>query len=367
MQKQLYIFSDTIIRRKDNTLLCEQILEENRDCEEENTSPEKGYENGEIDRGEFFLDERAIIPIGDKKYIPVENIESIYSFGSIHFNTRFLYFLSMNRIPLHVFNYNGNYAGSFSTADRNINGLILLQQVENYKCNSKRLYIAKQIITGAAGNTLANLKYHQNRGADLTDEIEYINELLGDFGNIQSVGELMGYEGIIKKTYYECWKKIFKQPVSFTHRVKHPPDNLINSLISYGNAIIYSICLDQIYQTRLYPEIGFIHEPNEGKLALAYDLSEIFKPLITDRVIFKVINKMMISENDFVKRNGTGWIKKPAKKIFVQEFDAKLLQKINIRENGISMSYRRVIKEECYKLLKHIKGEEEYQPYTSRW
>jgi len=366
MQKQLYIFSDSIIRRKDNTILCETISGEAKD-EEESTYLETGGVNGELDRGEYFLDERVIVPTGDKKYIPVENIESIYSFGSLRFNTRFLYFLSRNRIPLHIFNYNGRYAGSFNPAERNINGSLLLQQAESYKQPLKRLYIAKQIIGGAVGNTLANLKYHQNRGADLTDEIEYINELFNEFEKIDSVGELMGYEGVIKKTYYESWKKIFRYPVSFNHRVKHPPNNLINSLISYGNAILYSICLDQIYQTRLYPEIGFIHEPGDGKHALVYDLSEVFKPLITDRVIFKVINKMMITEDDFISRNGTGWIKKSAKRIFVQEFEAKLLQKINLIEEQRNMSYRRLIKEECYKLLKHIIGEEEYKPYISKW
>jgi CRISPR-associated protein Cas1 len=366
MQKQLYIFSDSIIKRKDNTILCETLTDEKLNVENlENDLPED--EDSKLCREEYYLDQNVIMPTGDKKYIPVENIESIYSFGSIRFHTRFLYFLSQHRIPIHIFNYNGSHAGSFAPANRNINGSILLMQADHYNNYSKRLFIAKQIITGAASITLTNLNYYNNRGTDLSDEIEYINRILSEFDNIESIGTLMGYEGLIKKTYYETWEKIFKQPVNFTQRVKHPPNNLINSLISYGNAIIYSICLDQIYQTRLYPEIGFIHEPNEGKLSLAYDLSEIFKLLVTDRVIFKVINKLMITEDDYVSRNGSGWIKKDARKIFVREFEEKLLTVINIRESDRNMSYRRLIKEECYKLLKHIKGEEEYKPFISRW
>lgn len=366
MQKQLYIFSDTIIKRKDNTLLCETLADEKiNDNDLENDSNED--EDSKLCREEYYLDPNIIIPSGDKKYIPVENIESIYSFGSVRFNSRFLYFLSQHRIPLHIFSQKGSYAGSFAPADRNINGSILLMQAEHYKNYSKRLFIAKQIITGAVNNTLSNLNYYNNRGTDLSDEIEYISEILKEFVNIESIESLMGYEGLIKRTYYETWKKIFKQPVNFSQRVKHPPNNLINSLISYGNAIIYSICLDQIYQTRLYPEIGFIHEPNEAKLSLAYDLSEIFKLLITDRVIFKVINKLMITEDDYVTRNGSGWIKKEARKVFVREFEGKLLTVINNRESDRNMSYRRLIKEECYKLLKHIKGEEEYKPFISRW
>lgn len=361
MKQNLYLFSDTLLKRNQNTLLCEKLIREHRE-EEENDD----YEDSEIQQEEFLCDETAIIPTGDKKYIPVENIESIFTFGSTRFNTRFLYFLSQNHIPVHIFSFNGAYSGSFLPSERNFSGTTLLLQAAHYGNKQLRLFIAKQFTIAAAKNALANLKYHNNRKGGLNSDIDYIEGIISYIDSAVDTNELLGYEGIIKKTYYSAWRNIFSYPVEFTHRVKNPPNNLINALISYGNAIVYSTCLNQIYQTRLYPEIGYIHECGEGKLPLSYDLAEIFKPILTDRTIFKVINKNMISEKDCWKKNGRCLLKQDAKRIFVQELENKMLTKITIDDNR-SFSYKRLIKEECYKLIKHLNGEEKYEALITRW
>ncbi len=360
MKQNLYLFSDTILRRKDSTILCEKLTREYTEEELEE------QEDKEIQQEEFFLDPDCIIPSGDKKYIPVESIESIFAFGSIRFNSRFLYFLSQNQIPLHSFNYNGNFAGSFLPSNSNISGSILIQQSAHYTNAKRRLFLAKKFITAASRNSILNLKYHANRGSHVQDEISYIEDMIEYVEDANDVQELLGIEGTIKKTYYSAWKHIFNYPVDFTHRVKNPPNNLINALISYGNMIVYSICLNQIYQTRLYPEIGFIHEVGEGKLPLCYDLAEIFKPIFTDRTIFKLINKNMISEKEAIRKNGRCILKENSKKTFVSELESKLSTTITTPE-GKKMSYKRLVKEECYKLIKHINGEEEYTPFISKW
>ncbi len=361
MKYNLYLFSDTILKRKDSSMLCEKIIKEAGEDEETDDAVDRDFQ-----QEEFFLDPGCIIPSGDKKYIPIESIDSIFSFGSVRFNSRFLYFLSQNRIPVHVFNFFGGYAGSFLPADRNTCGTILIEQAMHYTNYKKRMFVAKLFTAASAANCLANLKYHINRGAHVRDEHQYIEDMTEYISTAEDVQELFGIEGRIKKTYYSAWRHIFNYPVDFTHRVKNPPNNLVNTLISYGNAIVYSVCLNQIYQTRLYPEIGFIHETGDGKLPLCYDLADIFKPLFTDRVIFKVINKNMISEKDCWHKNGRCMLKENAKKIFTAELESKFQTTITIDENR-KMSYKRLIKEECYKLIKHLNGEQEYKPYITKW
>jgi CRISPR-associated protein Cas1 len=358
MKHNLYLFSDTLVQRKDSSILCQKITRENED--------EEDTDERNIQQEEFYLDPDSVIPTGDKKYIPVESVEAIFAFGSIRFNSRFLYFLSQNRIPLHSFNFYGGYAGTFFPAERNVSGKMLIQQSSNYINYKRRMKIAKLFIEASARNCLSNLKYHQNRRARIAGEISYIEDMIEYISGANDVPELMGLEGSIRKAYYSAWKDIFSYPVDFTHRVKNPPNNLINALVSYGNMIIYSICLNQIYQTRLYPEIGFVYETGEGKLPLCYDLADIFKPIFTDRTIFKVINKNMISEKECSYRNGRCLLKESAKKTFVTELETKLQTTITLGENR-KMSYRRVVKEECYKLIKHLNEEDEYKPYISKW
>lgn len=55
-----------------------------------------------------------------------------------------------------------------------------------------------------------------------------------------SINELMGYEGNIRKIYYEAWNIIIDQNIDFKKRVKNPPDNMINTLISFVNTLVYT-------------------------------------------------------------------------------------------------------------------------------
>jgi CRISPR-associated protein Cas1 len=358
MKRRLYIFSDTMMKRKDNTILLETVV--NGDEEQ---LPDEYFQN----REEFLLGENVIIPSGEKKYLPVEGIDSIFSAGIIKFNSKFLYFLAAHKIPLHVLNYNGKYAGSFIPAGGTSSAVTLLKQAAAFNDPEDRLHLAQQFVYGAAVNQIINLRYYNNRGVILSGYIEQIEQLADLIKETSSIEELMGFEGTIKRVYYSAWQNIFIYPTGFTRRVKRPPDNMINSLISYGNMIVYGVCLNEIYQTRIYPEISFLHEPSEGRLSLHLDLAELFKPVLTDRIIFKVINKHIIEEKDFISRNGYCYIKKNARRLFAQEFEKKLTTKILLHEKDKSVSYRGLIRQECYKLVKHINKEENYESFKAKW
>lgn len=362
MKQRLYVFSNTFLRRKQNTLFFETV------CSEQKVDEDEEFDEIHINEDEYYLSPNSEpMTNGNGKYMPVENIDSIFSIGTVHFNSQFLYFLSRNKIPMHIFNYRGAYAGSFVPAERMISGNVLIKQVDFYNNAQKRLFIAKQFVDGTAHNTLCNLKYHQNKKACLQDYIDYISEIASMINTARSIDELMGYEGMIKKAYYDAWKEIFVYPVDFNRRVKNPPNNLINALISYGNMIVYGVCINEIYQTRLYPEISYLHEPGDCRLSLSFDIAEMFKPLLTDRIIFKVINKNMISEKDAFIKNGTCRLSKNAKQIFSQEFEIKLNTKISLLNSDKRISYKGIIRQECYKLHKHINNEETYKAYKSKW
>lgn len=121
--------------------------------------------------------------------------------------------------------------------------------------------------------------------------MRYIEGLKKKIPNAQEIDQLMGIEGNIRKKYYEAWSVIINQEIEFEKRVTHPPDNMINSLISFVNSLIYSKTLTEIYHTQLNPTISYLHEPGSRRYSLCLDLSEIFKPLIGDRLIFSLLNK----------------------------------------------------------------------------
>jgi CRISPR-associated protein Cas1 len=151
------------------------------------------------------------------------------------------------------------------------------------------------------------------------------------------------------------------------NRQKMPPNNEVNALVSFGNMMCYTACLDTIYHTQLNPTISFLHEPGARRYSLALDLAEIFKPLLVDRTIFAILNKKILQKSDFDTSLNRCVLKDSGRKAFVKAFDEKLKETIKHRTLNKHVSYKSLIKLECYKLQNHILGMEEYKPFKAWW
>ena len=317
------------------------------------------YKSGRLQRKDNTL--QIEYKDGNKKVIPVERVNDIYVMTEFDFNTNLLNFLSQYGISVHFFNYYGFYTGTYYPKEQLVSGKLLVKQVENYTNKSKRIKIAQKFIDVASYNILKNLKYYQNRGKDLEEYIKQIESLRKYINTSKDVKELMGIEGNIRKVYYDSWNTIINQDIEFEKRVKNPPDNAINSLISYVNTIVYTRVLAEIYKTQLNPTISYLHEPSERRFSLCLDIAEIFKPILADRLIFSMLNKKQITEKDFEEGLNFLYIKEKARKEITKEMDAKLQTVIKHKTLGKEVSYEYLIRLEIYKLIKYLLEDEEYE------
>lgn len=330
MKKTLYVFSNGELMRKDNTLCFET---------------EQG-----------------------KRYMPVEDTGEIMIFGEVDLNKKLLEFLSQKEIVLHFFNHYGYYMGSFYPREHLNSGYAILRQAEHYLDKKKRLCIAMEIVRGAAKNIRQVLKYYNSRGKDLEDTIKAIENLMPAIEGVRDTAELMALEGNIREHYYKSFDRITGNPdFAFQERSRRPPKNYMNTLISFGNSLMYTICLSEIYKTHLDPRIGYLHSTNFRRFTLNLDVAEIFKPIIIDRLIFSLIGRKIIGKNDFDKVTEGIMLKDKARKCFVEELDSKLKTTINHRAIGRPVSYRRLIRLELYKIIKHLMEEKEYQAFVANW
>ncbi len=302
MKKTYYLFNPGILQRKDNTLKFTPIEESDDGKEHE----------------------------GQPRYLPVENISDLYVFGSLTAKSSLYNFLGQNNIAVHFFDYYENYTGSFLPRDNLLSGRMLVAQVNAYTQPVIRQAIAHRFIDGASFNMLKNLRYYNNRGKDLEPFITVIEQLREKIYQTSAIDQLMGIEGNIRQNYYDAFNLIIND-FEMGIRTKQPPGNEVNALISFGNMICYSECLRSIHQTQLNPTISFLHEPGERRFSLALDISEIFKPLLVDRVIFKVLNKKEIQEKDFDKKLNKVVLKDGAKKTFIAAMEERLAETIQHR------------------------------------
>lgn len=323
------------------------------------------YNNGDLKRKDNTL--RFTSYDGEKRDIPIERISDIYVMSEMSFNTTFLSYISQYGIPIHFFNYYNFYTGSFYPKESNLAGQLLVNQVQHYTEYDKRLIIAKKFIQAAADNIYRNLRYYNGRDKNVSDYMKNIDSLRTGLVGVKSIQELMGIEGNIRKKYYAAWSVIINQEIEFDKRVMHPPDNMINSLISFVNSLVYTRTLSEIYHTQLNPTISYLHEPGIRRYSLCLDISEVFKPLIGDRLIFSLLNRKQITEKSFTKELNYLHLKKDASKLIVSEFEKKMKQTIMHKELGRQVSYQYLIRLEAYKLIKHLIGEKEYEGFRIWW
>lgn len=330
MKKSFYLFSDGEFKRKENTL--------------------------------FFESEKG------KRFIPVEEVGEIYVFGEVDLNKRLLDLLSQKEITMHFFNYYGYYIGSFYPREHINSGYLLLKQAEHYLNPEQRLLIAKTFVSGASRNIQQVLRYYINRGKEVQPYYEHILELDARIGSVREINEAMALEGNIRDVYYRSFDVIIGDPdFVFEKRTRRPPLNYLNTLISFGNSLLYTITLSEIYKTHLDPRIGYLHSTNFRRFSLNLDLAEIFKPLIVDRLIFMLVNKRMITKSDFDSRFAGITLNENGRKTFVSELEKKLATTVNHRHLGRNVSYRSLIRLEAYKLEKHLLEEKLYEPFIAKW
>ena len=296
------------------------------------------YNDGEIKRKDNTLQFRTYE--GEKRDIPIERISDIYVMSEMSFNTAFLNYISQYGIPIHFFNYYNFYTGSYYPRESLLAGQLLVNQVEYYRDSVKRIKIAQKIIDAASFNIYRNLRYYNGRGKEVSKWMNEIDGLRKQIEKTNTINELMGIEGNIRQQYYAAWNVIVNQEIKFEKRVMHPPDNMINSLISYVNSLIYSKTLSEVYHTQLNPTISYLHEPGVRRYSLCLDISEVFKPLIGDRLIFSLLNRKQITEESFTQELNFLHLKKEASKLIVRELENSLKKTIKHKELGRQVSYQ---------------------------
>lgn len=197
----------------------------------------------------------------------------------------------------------------------------------------------------------------------MKEAIEYLSGLIQKMNEAKDVNQLMTIEAQARQHYYRCFNWILEdEDFVFEKRTRRPPEDPLNAMISFGNTLLYQKIANEINRTSLDIRIGIVHAAGSRPESLNLDLADLFKPIIVDRTLFTLINRNMLDAEDFVEVEKNGiYLSGKGKKQFIQEFERKLYQKIQI--DGCDRTYDFVIKSEIQKLKKFIETGEKYKPY----
>lgn len=324
------------------------------------------FSDGRLERNDDTL---RLVPDdgGEKQYIPINNAEAFFLHGQIDFNTRLMSFLNDHTVALHVFGWEDYYSGSVMPKRGQTSGKTVVNQVRAYEDDQHRRQLAAAIVRGSIHNMRTNVVYYNGRDHDLDDVIEDLEAAAERVEESLPVDELLGTEATAGKAYYRSFNEILPREFQLTQREYNPPPNEINSLISFGNSLVYANCVSAIRATALDPTISYLHEPGERRYSLSLDLADLFKPVLADRVLFRLINRNQISDDDFETELGSCLLNESGRKTYTKEFEEMLEQTVEHPDLNRKVSYQYLMRLEAYKLKKHLLTGEQYDSFQRWW
>jgi CRISPR-associated protein Cas1 len=311
--------------------------------------------------------------------VPINKVEQVLVLGEVTLTTPALHALMERRIPVHYLTARGRSCGSL-VADWGKNSGVRLAQYALCRDVARSFAVARQCVAGKLLNmrTLL-LRYARARddGAALVDAAEQIRRCLRELARLgppentgdrmHGLGPLLGLEGSASAAYYGVFGQLLKGDWAFPGRVKRPPTDPVNALLSFGYTVLSNQVVSLVHAVGLDPGLGVLHQPGFGKPALALDLVEGFRSIIVDSVVITLINTGQIGPDDFSDELGAARLSDGARRVFLEKLEARLSEQVQHPLFGYKVSYRRCIELQARLLAKHAQGEiAGYAPFTVR-
>ncbi|MFP8954195.1 type I-B CRISPR-associated endonuclease Cas1b [Natrialbaceae archaeon A-arb3/5] len=323
------------------------------------------FSDGRIERKDDTV--RVVTEDDEKKYVPIENAEALFLHGQIDFNTRLMSFLNDQGVALHVFGWEDYYSGSVMPKRGQTSGQTVVAQVRAYDDHEHRRRLAAALVAGSIHNMRTNVVYYDGRDCELESELADLEAAADRIKTDLPVDELLGIEATARKAYYRSFNEILPDEFQLARREYNPPPNEINSLISFGNSLVYANCTSAIRATALDPTISYLHEPGERRYSLSLDLADLFKPVIADRVLFRLVNRRQITSDDFETELESCLLNERGRQTYSKAFEETLERTVEHPSLNRNVSYQYLMRLEAYKLKKHLLTGEQYESFKRWW
>lgn len=301
----------------------------------------------------------------EKHHIPVEVVEQMNVYGDITITSNVLKTFSDKNIRVAFLDKYGDLMGYYVPGRYEKSSFTVLKQCSVYNDNNQRLQLARQIEIAGIHNMRANIRYYNKRQKNILQDFnEALSKCIVEVNEAATIGDLQLIEARARQQYYMAFNSILRHSeFAFEKRTRRPPQDELNAMISFGNTMLYNKILQIIWKTSLDSRIGIIHAANRRSHTLNLDFADLFKPIIVDRIIFKLINCMQIKKDEHFEKNENGgiYLNEAGKRIFIEEFESKMGKKLIVK--GQEYTYRKLMEREIGNFQKYILKNEKYKPY----
>lgn len=239
--------------------------------------------------------------------VPLHHLEGIAVFGNVLLSPFLIFKCAEDGRSVVWFDRDGEFKGRFSGP---VSGNVLLRraQFRAAEDSGHSLELARCFVKAKLKNTrsvLLRAARERGRSPRLQAAIEAHEAALRRLSRAEDLDEVRGLEGKAGAAYFVAFSElILVQEFGFDSRIKRPPRDPVNALLSFVYTLLANDCVSALEGVGLDPQFGFLHTLRPGRPALALDLMEEFRCWWADRLVLALLNRRQLTLKDFEQRPG---------------------------------------------------------------
>ncbi len=301
---------------------------------------------------------------------PLVKVSEVVLFGNIGLTTPAIKALLSEGLDVVFLNQDGRYCGRLVGPPTKFGDLRLWQYLRLQDAAYK-LRTAQAIVEAKLSNcrTLVMRYNREQQNSDLSSAAESLQRLMGRAGRTETMNSVMGVEGQGAAVYFEVFKKLFKDPWPFEKRVRRPPTDGLNVLLSFGYTLLTHALESAVNLVGLDPYLGLMHVTEYGRPSLALDLVEEFRCIVVDSIVLRVCNERLITMDNFKEQEDEQrpvLLDDAGRKRFLLEWEARLSQEFTHPLTQEKSTYRRCFELQVREMARALQSGEIYRPFTVR-
>lgn len=304
------------------------------------------------------------------KTLPLERVSDVVCCGDISWSGAALRELAEGGISVAVIGPRDEWVGRWEPQESKTIPLRRAQFRAADDC-ARASAIAHAIVSGKVRNSRALLVRARREGLhEDAGEIDRLNMLLArlDTDTPYTVDVARGIEGEAASVYFPAYGRIIsRNGFNFTTRIRRPPADPANALLSFGYALLAHAAGTAVRAVGFDAHVGFLHADRYGRESLALDIMEEFRAPIVDALVAAIIHRRIITPDDFESEPTSCRLKPAARRAFIEQYERKLADEVMHPVLQQRVTHRRAIELQARILAKHLTGElEAYVSFSKR-
>ncbi len=316
---------------------------------------------------------RRLLVVKDEQTLasaPLVHVSQVVVFGNVNLTTPLIKTLLAEGIEVVFLTLHGQYCGRLIGPPTKF-GALRHRQTQRVDDKAFALATAQAIVAGKLRNCRTLLmRYNRDlNDAGIGAAIDRLGEFIERAPHTTQLSSLMGVEGSGAALYFGVFKKLFKHDWRFEKRVRRPPTDPINVLLSFAYTLLLQQVESAVLTVGLDPYLGFLHGVEYGRPSLALDVMEEFRPIVADSVVLRVCNEGLITPENFAKGDDPDRpvvLDEAGRKRLLQEFEARLQTEFKHPLSDERVTYRRCFELQVRDMARGIQSGAVYRPFLVR-